>query len=186
MPYDKMERGRRFLTWVQGRCERGYLSVMAMEIRWGNKIIEVTPKTQPIWEWNRLSEGTFIVKIEGKSYKVEAIDGPDSSGKMIVKVEGVEREVEILDERALLLNKMGMSSGDTSADLKLYAPMPGKVLSVKVEPGQVVEPGDALLVLEAMKMENVIKSAIGGVVEDVLAKAGMAVEKGELLVAFEA
>jgi biotin carboxyl carrier protein len=64
--------------------------------------------------------------------------------------------------------------------------MPGKVLSVKVEAGQTVEPGDALLVLEAMKMENVIKSAIGGVVEDVLAKAGMVVEKGELLVAFEA
>ena len=46
--------------------------------------------------------------------------------------------------------------------------------------------GDALLVLEAMKMENVIKSAVEGVVEDVPAKPGMAVEKGELLVAFEA
>jgi biotin carboxyl carrier protein len=64
--------------------------------------------------------------------------------------------------------------------------MPGKVLSVKVKPGQSVKPGDALLVLEAMKMENVIKSAVEGVVEDVPAKPGMAVEKGELLVAFEA
>jgi biotin carboxyl carrier protein len=64
--------------------------------------------------------------------------------------------------------------------------MPGKVLSVKVSPGQFVKPGDALLVLEAMKMENVIKSAVEGVVEDVPAKPGMAVEKGELLVAFEA
>jgi len=159
---------------------------MAMEIRWEDKIIKVSSKAQLIWEWTRLSEGTFSVKIEDKSYKVEAIDGPDSSGNMIIRVEGVERQVKILDERALLLDKMGMSSVDTAADLILCAPMPGKVLSVKVEPGQTVEPGDALLVLEAMKMENVIKSAIGGVVEDVLAKAGMVVEKGELLVAFEA
>ena len=159
---------------------------MAMEIRWEDKIIKVSSKAQLIWEWTRLSEGTFSVKIEDKSYKVEAIDGPDSSGNMTIRVEGVERQVKILDERALLLDKMGMSSVDTGADLTLYAPMPGKVLSVKVEPGQTVEPGDALLVLEAMKMENVIKSAIGGVVEDVLAKAGMVVEKGELLVAFEA
>jgi len=159
---------------------------MAMEIRWEDKIIKVSSKAQLIWEWTRLSEGTFSVKIENKSYKVEAIDGPDSSGNMTIRVEGVERQVKILDERALLLDKMGMSSVDTGADLTLYAPMPGKVLSVKVEPGQTVEPGDALLVLEAMKMENVIKSAIGGVVEDVLAKAGMVVEKGELLVAFEA
>jgi len=159
---------------------------MAMEIRWEDKIIKVSSKAQLIWEWTRLSEGTFSVKIEDKSYKVEAIDGPDSSGNMTIRVEGVERQVKILDERALLLDKMGMSSVDTGADLILCAPMPGKVLSVKVEPGQTVEPGDALLVLEAMKMENVIKSAVGGVVEDVLAKAGMVVEKGELLVAFEA
>jgi biotin carboxyl carrier protein len=159
---------------------------MAMEIRWEDKIIKVSSKAQLIWEWTRLSEGTFSVKIEDKSYKVEAIDGPDSSGNMKIRVEGVERQVKILDERALLLDKMGMSSIDTAADLILCAPMPGKVLSVKVEPGQTVEPGDALLVLEAMKMENVIKSAVGGVVEDVLAKAGMVVEKGELLVAFEA
>ena len=159
---------------------------MAMEIRWENKTIEVSSKTPPLWEWTRLSEGTFRVTIQGESYKVEAIEGPDSLGNMIVRVAGVEREVKILDERALLLDKMGMSLGSAKAELQLCAPMPGKVLSVKVSPGQLVEPGDALLVLEAMKMENVIKSAIGGVVEDVLAKAGMAVEKGELLVAFEA
>ncbi|HIF39364.1 MAG TPA: hypothetical protein EYQ69_09345, partial [Gemmatimonadetes bacterium] len=40
-----MERERRFLTWAQGRCEQGYLSVMAMEIRWGDKIIKVDTMT---------------------------------------------------------------------------------------------------------------------------------------------
>ena len=63
--------------------------------------------------------------------------------------------------------------------------MPGKVLSVLVKAGQDVKAGDSLLILEAMKMENVIKSAVDGTIEDVNAKAGLAVEKGELLVAFK-
>ena len=79
---------------------------------------------------------------------------------------------------------MGMSAGDTSEELDLFAPMPGKVLSILVKPGDVVQPGDTLLVLEAMKMENVIKSSVSATVEEVPANAGSAVEKGELLVKF--
>ena len=62
--------------------------------------------------------------------------------------------------------------------------MPGKVLNVLVKPGDAVQQGASLLVLEAMKMENVIKSAVSGTVESVSANAGLAVEKGELLVKF--
>ena len=89
---------------------------MAMEIRWENKTLEVSTQTPPHWEWTRLSEGTFRVTIQGKSYKVEAIDGPDALGNMTVRVAGIEREVKILNERALLLDKMGMFSGDTKAE----------------------------------------------------------------------
>jgi biotin carboxyl carrier protein len=159
---------------------------MAMEIRWDDKIIEISEDASSNWEWTRKSEGVFQVRIDGKNYEVEAVEGPDASGNMIVRVEGVQREVQVLDERALLLDKMGKSTIGTEADLHLCAPMPGKVLSVLVEPGQSVKAGDSLLVLEAMKMENVIKAAFSATIEDVPAKSGMAVEKGELLVAFEA
>ena len=64
--------------------------------------------------------------------------------------------------------------------------MPGKVLQVLVKPGDAVEEGQALLVLEAMKMENMIKSAAAGVVSEVAISEGAAVEKGALLVGFEA
>jgi biotin carboxyl carrier protein len=103
---------------------------------------------------------------------------------MVVRVDGVERQLQVLDERAMLLDRTGMSGRDTKADLELCAPMPGKVLSVLVKPGQKVEEGDSILILEAMKMENAIKSSITAVVEEVLANAGSAVEKGELLVKF--
>ena len=158
---------------------------MAKEIHFEDRIISVDSKNLPLGEWTRTSEGCFRVLIDGQSLHVEAIEGPDESGAMKVKVGGVLREVTVLDERALLLDKMGMNSGDSGAELQLYAPMPGKVLSVLVEAGQDVKVGDSLLILEAMKMENVIKSDVDGTIEDVNDKAGLAVEKGELLLAFK-
>ena len=161
---------------------------MAMEIRWDDKIVEVSEDKnggiRDNWVWTQLAPGSYRVSIEGKNYTISAIEGSDSSGKMTVKVSGVEREVVILDERALLLDRMGMSTGAISAELDLCAPMPGKVLSVLVKPGEVVQQGDSLLVLEAMKMENVIKTSVSATVEEVPANAGSAVEKGELLVKF--
>ena len=158
---------------------------MAKEIRFEDRIISVDSKNLLLGEWTRTSEGCYNVLIDGQSLNVEAIEGPDESGAMTVKVGGVLREVIVFDERALLLDKMGMNTGDSGADSQLCAPMPGKVLSVLVEAGQDVKVGDSLLILEAMKMENVIKSAVDGTIEDVNAKAGLAVEKGELLVAFK-
>jgi len=159
---------------------------MAKEIRFEDRIFAVYSEKKLPSEWIRISEDCFRVNIDGKTHKVEAIEGPDESGVMVLKVDGVLREVTVLDERALLLDKMGMNSGDSGADLQLCAPMPGKVLSVLVEAGQLVAAGDSLLVLEAMKMENVIKAAVDGIIEDVNAKAGFAVEKGELLITFQA
>ena len=158
---------------------------MAKEIRFEDRIISVDSKNLLLGEWTRTSESCYNVLIDGQSLNIEAIEGPDESGAMTVKVGGVLREVIVFDERALLLDKMGMNTGDSGADLQLCAPMPGKVLSVLVEAGQDVKVGDSLLILEAMKMENVIKSAVDGTIEDVNAKAGLAVEKGELLVAFK-
>jgi len=159
-----------------------------MEIRWDDKIVEARSKSSKAntenWAWTQVADGTYRVAVAGKNYTISAIEGPDAGGKMIVRISGVEREVTILDERALLLDRMGMSTGDTKADLELCAPMPGKVLSVLVKPGDKVNPGDSLLVLEAMKMENVIKSSLEGTVEEVPANADSAVEKGELLVKF--
>ena len=158
-----------------------------MEIRWDDKVVEVSEdKNRDLranWVWTQVGPGSYRVNVSGKNYTVSAVERPEN-GKMVVRISGVEREVEILDERALLLDRMGMSAADSAADLELCAPMPGKVLSVLVKPGDTVQQGDSLIVLEAMKMENVIKSAVSAKVEEVLANADSAVEKGELLVKF--
>ena len=78
-----------------------------------------------------------------------------------------------------------MTGTTESIERHVEAPMPGKVLEVKVASGDQVKAGDALLVLEAMKMENVLRAPRDGVVERVDAVVGIAVEKGAALVTYE-
>src|SRR5690606_12971058 len=72
------------------------------------------------------------------------------------------------------------------APASLTAPMPGKIIAVKVDPGAVVERGQALLVMEAMKMEHTIRAPADGKVEAIHYTVGDQVEEGAELIHFEA
>ncbi|MCL4105942.1 UNVERIFIED_CONTAM: hypothetical protein GTU68_012580 [Idotea baltica] len=63
--------------------------------------------------------------------------------------------------------------------------MPGLIHSIAVEPGQEVKKGDALLILEAMKMENIIKSPTDGTIGKIHIEQGNTVDKGQLMVTFD-
>ena len=80
------------------------------------------------------------------------------------------------------MERMGIEDGAGSQSMELRAPMPGKVLEILVEEGQSVEEGDAMLVLEAMKMENVLRAGTAGVVSTIGVKEGSAVEKEAVLI----
>jgi acetyl/propionyl-CoA carboxylase alpha subunit len=100
---------------------------------------------------------------------------------------GGERwEVEVLDERARHIRSLAGGAERAPVSPVLKAPMPGLVLRVHVSPGQHVAAGAGLVVLEAMKMENELKSAASAVVRAVRVKPGEAVDKGQILVEFEA
>ncbi len=64
----------------------------------------------------------------------------------------------------------------------ITAPMPGTILSVDVKVGQAVEPGQAVCILEAMKMKNPIRANQGGVVAEIAVQGGQSVAYGDLLV----
>lgn len=101
-----------------------------------------------------------------------------------VRIAGRELDVKIEDARTRHIRELtGAGAGAQSRDLR--APMPGLVVKVLVEPGQAVEPGDGLVVVEAMKMENELRAEAGGTVAAVEVTTGQTVDRDEVLVRFE-
>ena len=134
------------------------------------------------WDVSQISEGVYHVIKDNKSYNVEVVESED--GKHVIKVNGNVYETESVDKFAALLKTMGMEKGGSGKVKELKAPMPGLVLEVAAEAGKEVVAGDRLLVLEAMKMENVIKSPTDGVISSIEVNKGETVEKNQVMVRF--
>jgi acetyl/propionyl-CoA carboxylase alpha subunit len=119
-----------------------------------------------------------------KSYNVEIVQLNQETKELQIKVNGTIYQVQLKDRFDDLLKSLGME-GVGQAKLKdLKAPMPGLVLDIMVNEGQSVEKDSPLVILEAMKMENVIKSPATAVVKKVNAIKGQAVEKNTVLIEF--
>ncbi|MCB0733086.1 MAG: biotin attachment protein [Flavobacteriales bacterium] len=94
-------------------------------------------------------------------------------------------QLTIEDDFDALLVKMGIDKDALNKVSEIKAPMPGLVLSVQVNPGDEVEEGQALLVLEAMKMENVLNAPGAAIVKSVIVTSGQKVDKNDVLITFE-
>jgi hypothetical protein len=124
--------------------------------------------------------GNAVSLIAGaRSYACDLEPGKD--GRLSVLVDGAVHALEMLDERKLRLRRAG---GKFSLDgpQRIDAPMPGKVVRVLVRQGDAVAEGQGLVVVEAMKMENELKSPKAGTVRELHAVEGAAVESGAKLV----
>jgi biotin carboxyl carrier protein len=95
---------------------------------------------------------------------------------------GERLEVEVQDDRSKQIETLTGQGRKASVGGVVKAPMPGLVVRVEVSEGTVVEAGEALVVVEAMKMENELRASDKGVVERIHVKAGDRVEKGAPLV----
>lgn len=132
----------------------------------------------------RLSERHAHIIYQNGSYNLELVEENKSEKIALVKVNGREYRIAMEDRYDQLLKQLGMDNLKANVVSELKAPMPGLVLNVMVKEGQEVQKGDSLIVLEAMKMENVIKSPTGGLIKQVLVQRGDKVEKNELLIQF--
>ncbi|MCI0751274.1 MAG: biotin/lipoyl-binding protein [Flammeovirgaceae bacterium] len=140
---------------------------------------------QPItWDVATLANGYFHILYNGKSYRAEIVKNDPETKTSTVKINSRSYTVSIKDRFDLLLEKMGMSGAAGSKINSIKAPMPGLIIDLKVKEGDSVKAGDPILILEAMKMENIIKSTGDAVVKSVKTKKGDSVEKGQILVEF--
>lgn len=121
---------------------------------------------------------------ENRSYRIEVISLDKLEKTAIIKVNGRIYNLKITDQFDQLLKQLGMDNLTAQKIAQIKAPMPGLVLNVLVADGDEVKKGDNLLVLEAMKMENMLKSPTDGVIKKIAVKQGDKVEKNELLISF--
>ena len=148
----------------------------------------------------------YEVSIDGQQYEVEIIR--DDGRRALLKVDGREYEVDAHNvstrsapapspspadvtpgpqrSRSATVAPAAAQDAGAQGDMQIRAPMPGLVLQVCASVGQRVKNGDALLRLEAMKMENDVQSHIEGTVKEILVAQGDDVQEGELLMVLEA
>jgi biotin carboxyl carrier protein len=124
----------------------------------------------------------FSLLLDGESYFFLA--RPSGTG-WEVRLRGVKHTVTVENERQRLLKRYASTSTTVQKKRAIAAPMPAMVVRIAVKAGDSIAPGDGLMVLEAMKMENEIKAQSAGVVKEVQVKPGQAVEKGEILLLLE-
>jgi len=140
---------------------------------------------QPLsWDVLTVADGYFHILYENKSYRAEVVKADTATKTYTLKINGRMYPVEVKDKFDLLLEKMGMLKTGAGKLNHVKAPMPGLIVDLRVQTGDTVKPGDPLLVLEAMKMENIIKSSGEGTVKKVKVKKGDSVDKGQVLIEF--
>ena len=136
------------------------------------------------WDIVEVSNGYFHILINRKSYRAEVVKADPASKSFAMKINGKVYSVTLKDKFDLLLEKMGMNNGSSGKANHVKAPMPGLIIDLRVKEGDTVMPGDALLILEAMKMENMIKASAQSIVKSVKVKKGDSVEKNQVLIEF--
>ena len=133
----------------------------------------------------RLSNTHFHILYQNKSYDIDVLDLDTDSKKIELKINNRKYTVNVSDNFDTLLKKMGFDSQSVTTVKEVRAPMPGMVLQILVKEGQPIIKGDSLIILEAMKMENIIKSPVDAVVKLIKVKVGYKLEKNQLLITFE-
>lgn len=120
-----------------------------------------------------------------KSYRAEITDSNFNEKTYKVKINNTTYNVNIHNDLDQLIKDLGFEIGSSKKVDKIFAPMPGLILEISIKVGDTVKENDPLLILEAMKMENVISSPREGIIKFISALKGDAVDKNQLLIEFE-
>lgn len=126
----------------------------------------------------------FQFSWSGKTFRAEWISIDKETQEAKIKVNQNIYTVKVVEPIDELLKSLGMGASSQKKMKELKAPMPGLVLKVLVKAGDEVAKDTPLVILEAMKMENVIKAAGDGIIKEIKVIEGQAVEKSAIMIEF--
>jgi biotin carboxyl carrier protein len=131
-----------------------------------------------------LDDTHFHVLENGKRHLIEVLEFDLHNRTCLLNVDGEVKRATLIRELDLQIERMGLNAVQEAILKSLDAPMPGLVTQIHVQPGDSVEKGTPLVILEAMKMENVITAPHAAVIKAVHVQKGQAVEKGGTMIEF--
>ena len=131
-----------------------------------------------------ISKDHYHTILNNRSYTVEIVDFNKLEKTCVVKVNSNTYTLQIKDQNDELLQQLGLDKLTPLKAGDLKAPMPGMVLKIMVDPGDEIKKGDNLVILEAMKMENIIKATADGKITALKIKPGDKVEKNQIMIIF--
>ncbi|MBH83356.1 MAG: acetyl-CoA carboxylase biotin carboxyl carrier protein subunit [Flavobacteriales bacterium] len=137
------------------------------------------------WDIVKFKEGRFHIVYNNKSFVADVLTHNRINKSFVIIINNNTYSVQLKDRFDELLDDLGMDVGNSNKGNDVKAPMPGRVLEVLVKEGDTIAEGDGLIVLEAMKMENIIKSTRRGVLKCIQTVEGDNVEKNTVLLSFE-
>lgn len=132
----------------------------------------------------KIGENAYHMLVDNQSLTMEIVSWNPYTKKLLVKLNDQLAELTVSNEQDLLLEKMGFKQTKVNLSTEIKAPMPGLILDIPTNEGDTVEKGDVLIVLEAMKMENSIKSSQAGTIKKILVHIGQGVEKNQVMIQF--
>lgn len=132
-----------------------------------------------------IADGMFHILYKGQKYRAHVLAADTLRKTFKLRIDGHIFEVELANEFDRLAKDMGLSAEVQIKGGDILAPMPGLILEILVEEGQTVQEGDPLLILEAMKMENILKATGEGTVKQITVTKGQTIDKHDTLIVID-
>ncbi|MEA5140577.1 acetyl-CoA carboxylase biotin carboxyl carrier protein subunit [Arcicella rigui] len=137
------------------------------------------------WDILEVRNNIFHILFQNRSYNAEVLEADYQTKSFLLKINRNQYLVNVKDRFDILLEQLGMANAGSAKVNDLKAPMPGLIVSIQVQVGDSIKKGDSLLILEAMKMENVLKATGEGKIKNIKVNPRQNVEKNQVLIEFE-
>jgi biotin carboxyl carrier protein len=134
---------------------------------------------------SRTADGAYVLTMNGVKTIADLVRIDKDNKIVVLRIAGSKYQIQLKEPIDILLEKLGMKNMGAKKMNNLKAPMPGLITKIMVKEGDEIKQGEPLLILEAMKMENVFKAAADVKIKSIKIAEKQAVEKGAELITFE-